>query len=521
MPKILCELEEVTESVMRPVVLDITREIFKNTNIADDIQILFPGEIGRAQQKGASIDEQFENTSNPDQVKLPYTSQMSIEVEEEYEVDRMLNNVIYRAEDLYLFVDRQLETVIRPVYGHTKVTLNFKYRAKDQNEAIRWRDDIRNKTSMNREVFLHDTKYHFLIPETQLVVLKEIHRMREAVAGYGQTFNEYFAEHRSSRITMVTTLAGTQGRWAVAESQMRIQGWFDFEGVPERGAKDQDTTTPWTIGFAYHFYFDKPIACTMVYPLMIHNQLMDQKFRPSPDAQPLIGLEQNQRSYSSTGRYYAYFEAGAEVEHYYERVGYAIPSFDEFLPEQVIPGTKRIFTVLCSLGENDPRFLFNLRDLGPDFAIDPAMFCCLEKEWPYMTKPYRSVFSLSLYRGRHLLPDDKIRVDKDLNVYATTDLDYRHYYHVRFAIYTNLRDLHPKAIERVQGCPECLQKILLTIEPTLYPAILPCVVEDKWVPRACLDNVLDQLVKGDDVKSMKTVLTNEIVTYRPQALIKE
>jgi hypothetical protein len=51
-----------------------------------------------------------------------------------------------------------------------------------------------------------------------------------------------------------------------------MQGWFDFQAVPEVGGKEDEADT-WTIGFDYHFHYEKPIECAMYYPLMVHNPM--------------------------------------------------------------------------------------------------------------------------------------------------------------------------------------------------------------------------------------------------------
>jgi hypothetical protein len=516
MPKILVEVPDTVEGILRPVSLDIARTLFGNTQVVKDIQILFPGDIERAQQKGGSIDELSEQ--NPDSVKFPYTSQMSMEVQEEYVEDRMLTSAIFRPEELFVFRDDAIETGIRPVYSMTQTTINFKYRAKDKTEAIRWRDDIRNRTAANRDVFVHDVKYHYLVPKEMIVILKELHRMREAVAPYGDDWETYWRENVSSRVSWLTNQSGQQGAWGVAESQLRVQGWFDFTGVPEQGNKDNDGST-WTISFAYHFQYEKPIACSMYYPLMIHNQVVAQKYRPGPDEQPPYQIEAQARSYSLTGRQLRHFETGTPLYHLTKRPGHQIPSFDEFLPEQVIPQTLRVFTLMIQLDPANPRALFNLKtDLG-DIALNDDMWCCIDKEIPFMTQPGQSVFNLSLYRSTHLMTPNWISIDANYNITATADLDLRQYYHVRFSIARDLRQVNPNALKRLQSCPDCFNEILAAIDPTLPgKGLLPCVVGGTWVPSQCLDQAIDEIDRGTlsqgnhQVYSMNTVETFFIKT---------
>lgn len=510
MPKILVEVPDTVESVMRPVVLDITRALFKNTSITDDIRILFPGDLQRAQQVGAAIDK-----TGDDVVKFPFTSQMSIEVTEDYVPERLLDNATFRPENLFLFQDDALQAYIRPVYGFTHTTLNFKYRAKDKTEAIRWRDGIRNHTTMNREQFLHDIKYHFLLPLEMMVILKEIHRMRENVAPYGEPFDQYFSEHRSPALVFLTNQSGSQGRWGVQQAQARVQGWFDWEGVPEAGGKEDDADT-WTISFAYHFHYDKPIACTFDYPLVVHNQFMDAKYRPGPEEMPPPSLETMQLNYSWAAAKLYPFEAQNSLWPLNIRQGYSIPAEDEFIPSQIIPGTQRVFTALIQIDPANRRFLLNLKDLGADVEINPAMTCCLNSEWQYMTKPWWSVFNLSLYVGYDMLDWKLLTVDQNLNVFTTFDLDLRKVYHLRFSIYKDLRTINQNALKRLQYCPDCLNLIISTIAPEYGDNPLEnCIVDGRLVKMTCLNQIIDDIGNyrpGDN--PFKTVQTTGILSLK-------
>jgi hypothetical protein len=67
-PKILCNVPDTQESILRPEVLDVTRQIFANTAIPKEAQIFFPGDLERGQQSGASI-----NHKDPETTKYPST----------------------------------------------------------------------------------------------------------------------------------------------------------------------------------------------------------------------------------------------------------------------------------------------------------------------------------------------------------------------------------------------------------------------------------------------------------------
>jgi len=157
MPKLVLPVPETIESVTRPVVLDVVRQLAKYTALPE-ARIYFPGDMEKDRQPGTSIsDDKLFNTFGS-------TPKITIEVDEDYEAERMLTSAVYRPENLFIFRDDRLETSIKPVYSSTEITINFRGRFMDKVAATRWRDDVRARVSMERQEFLHDMTYHYLIP---------------------------------------------------------------------------------------------------------------------------------------------------------------------------------------------------------------------------------------------------------------------------------------------------------------------------------------------------------------------
>jgi hypothetical protein len=487
MPKILVELHETYESITRPVVYNIVRDMIKRTGLPKDIRINYPGDIERAMQDGSSI-----TSTHPEATKFAYTSQLTIEVDEQYQEDRLLSSAVWRPENPFIFRDDALGVGIKPVYGSCDTTVTVKFRARSKQQATRWRDEIKNRTAQGREQFVHQIAYHYLVPEEMFVVLSEIHRLRENVAGYDEDFATYFKNHRTSKARFLTDQAGRNGRWGIAESQIRVLGWFDWEGQPEQGSKEDDGST-WTIGFSYKFKYDKPNACAMQYPLIVHNQMI--KYHPEPPDQPMYQIENQLRRYALSAKMFAYFETGGPMHYMQRRQGYQVPSYDEFIPFSVVPNTLRLMTALVRIDPANPRALFNLTDnIGGDIMMDPDIRCCLEKEWPYMTQPMQSIFNVSLYTGQLLQTPDKLTVDADLNVKTTFDMDLRQTYHVRISLVKNLRLIPRAALDRLRDCAPCLIKLLDAIDPTLKGrGLLPCIVGDTWVTWPCLEKAINAI----------------------------
>ena len=454
MPNISLIVPAVEQSVLRPIIIDIVNQLKNITKIPSDSLILFPGDIEKTYQPGSTIDKPTEDRS-----RFLTNNMVHIEVDEDYNHDAVLSTAVTRPEHIPIFIDQKLNTIIRPVYSPMTVSISFKFRSKSKSTIKRWRDDIRMRTSMMRDVNLHQISYHYLLPDDIIRILKEIHRLREATAPYGEDFATYLSTNSTTRLTELSNQSGEKTGLGIAETQMRIVGYFDFDGYPDKFEQDTDSET--YIGtFSYKFGFDKPIACNMKYPIMIHNQILSTEFRPPEEA---YNLDNQIASYSESFDAFSYFEVTNKLEMATGKSpGVTLPPFDEFNPTSTITSTAPIFTALCQISDTDKRTLINLREL--DFIeLDPDILQFItEIEYPFLIKPFMSIFNISLYKENNISAFP-IALTPALDVIATQDLDFRLNYRIRMAIVTDLSLVAPEAIARLRKYPKALVKILMSI----------------------------------------------------------
>lgn len=458
MPKVMLPTSNLHWSVDRPVITGIVKDIMEITHISSQTPINYYGIDGKAAQQNSTIDPVNPIGEN----RWPYDERVIIEIQEDYNFETIVSTPVGGPEYRPFFHDDALGIMMRPVYSMSKVAVTFKYRSRDKNEATKWRNEMRVRASMMRDINLHEIDYHFTIPKAFLNIVAEVHRLREAQGGYGESLSEYFTGHLTTNCSLMSNLSGSVTEWAVKERQVRIQGYYDFEGAPEKGDREEDHDN-WGIGFTYNFTFQKPVACYMDYPLVVHNQLLDQKYRPSETD---YKLEDRQLSYSLSGLAYAYFESDNRILRSKSYEGVNIPVFDEFIPGSVLPSTVKVFTALTSITEVDTRNLFNLNDLG-DFGLDPLILEFLRTEYVYLGKDFKSIFSLSLYCGSELMESGSLMVDAELNVLSTFDLDLRKTYHVRMGLVTDFKYLLVEMIKRLQNNPEVGLKIAGAINASI------------------------------------------------------
>lgn len=456
MPNASLPISNLHWTVDRPVILSVIRDLFDITQLSHQTPINFYGIDAKAAQQGSIVNAVADN-------KWPYDERVSIEVEEDYHPETLLTTPVSRIEHQPFFLDEALQISIKPVYAMCKATVSIKYRAKDKNQAVMWRNQMRTKAVMMRDLNLHEIEYSYHIPEAFLAVLEHLHELRENVAGYGQDLNDYFTSNCTPNVGVVSNLSGEQLAWGVEERQVRVQGYFDFEGSPDKGDREEDHDN-WAISMSYIFTYQKPISCFMKYPLMIHNQMVGDKYRPE---EPLYRLEDQQLRYSVSGGAYAYFESGQRMLRYKGHEGISLPSFDEFSPSNVLHSTVKVLTAIVGITETDRRSLFNLSELG-DYSLDPQVIDFLKNsEYPFLGADFRSIFTLSLYRDEEMMQGGSLVVDKDLNVSATRDLDLRKTYHVRLGLVTDHDYLKIVAITRLQNNADVAMRLVDAINASI------------------------------------------------------
>lgn len=455
MPNLSQVIAETKQSVTRPVILDIVRQIREITKIPTTTPILYADDIGKVYQPGSSIAE------DPSEKTLfPLNDKITIEIDEEYDGNTVYNTAVAYVEQAAVFNDKQIGVLIKPVYASTNISINFKYKTKSKSLAERWRNDIRTRYSMMRDINLHQVSYHYVLPLDFIEILKEIHKLRETYGAYGDSFSKYLTDHSTQRLTDITNQGGNLVQQAIAETQMRIVGYFDFESVPEK-IENQEDSDGWIGSFTYKFRYEKPIECNMRFPVMIHNQVVNEKYRPVKEAYDIDNQVQN---FPLSLGAFNYFEVQLQPEKYIDfKNTLTIPSFDEFIPQSVPSGMVGVFNALCQISLDDLRYLVDLRELG-DICLDKDILEFIKKvEYPFITRPYKSILNLSLYRSMSLAREDAVLLNDDLKVYSTTDLSIRTSHRVRMNIITDLTYVDQAAIERLKGFPKAFVKILSAI----------------------------------------------------------
>lgn len=447
MPIAMMTLDEMTQSVIRPVIIDIVDQIRLITKLPKNTPLIFPGDIGISKQPGSAVEDIGR------EAKFSSTEHVFIEAEWEHDMPSINTTAIAHLEHLPLFNDTKLNFVIKPIYSTVNFRLNLTYKTNSKTNALRWRDDVRVNVSNMRDMNVHDVSYHYLIPYPILDLIKHIHSLREKQAGYGDSLSNYVQRSAPGSLTVITDAVGKNKRLAVKETQTRILGLFDFEGQPEkpqRGDHEQ-----WTITIGYKFSLEVPTSIIALYPLSVHNQLIDYKYIESINLQPnLSGINKvGSKSVFSFNEIETQVLLQKEID---EDKPILYPPDDYFKPINWPFKAAEILTMLTLISPNDKRFLLDLNDIDP-LEIEPSILKYIkEQEYSFCTKPYSSIFLFSLFEDGQLISGNNISLNQKLELSLTVDGEIRRCYHVRFSIITDISILDNIVFERLKCYPEIL-----------------------------------------------------------------
>ena len=450
MPSVSLTLQDVQQSVARPTIFNILDQIKDITKLPKDLQIQFSGDAGFVQTAGTSIDE---TQRDP---KFGSDRYLFVEVSEYYDIASIQEVRPHSFDHLPIFEDRALPLSLRPIYVTSEVNIQLRYRSTSEVECRRWLSDMFLKTSRGRMLNLHDTQYTYTLPHSFISLIEHIWQLRENVAGVGESFQNYFTRCASDRLTIQSNRAGEKRTLAVTEKQARIQGFFDFQGVPDKPQKDRETGT-WEVSFSYKFNYQRPEAVYLHYPVSVHNQFLHEKYQQTKlkPLDPFYRTTYNSNSYE----WLSLFENDSPYR--IQRIldtSICIPEFDDFIPTNPSPAYGTVATILIFLDEGR-QTLLNLNDLG-DYLIDQDVMAYLVGEIPYMTQMFRSLFFIHLYEGDKALSDTVLEILPDMTVRAKEPLDYRKVYHLRIGLCVETNMVHKEALKRLIKLPKAFVKVL-------------------------------------------------------------
>ncbi len=459
MPKVTTEIPEVEESIKRPIVYDVVREMIRQTGLDPTTPILYAGDTATSiPQVGSTLDD----SNNPynAQVRLPSQDRLIITVTEDYPEETGMTMAINRPEVPTFFTDTALSVYMKPVYETTLFTISVRYRALTKTQADKWRNNLYRSIGKMKMGYQHTLQYHYPLPNSFLYLLYTIWQLREANLPLNESLGAYIKRCMDPRYTVITNQAGKSPTLVMRESQICVIGNYELQDAAKFDRDDSSNT--WETGFDYTFTADICHQCWMEYPLLVHNQLIPSQFYSNP--WPVDWRDFIQQTSLSK---WALDKIADPIQVVAGGIqGISIPYFDDWLPDTELPQTIMLARILLQVDQTNPQNVLNLGLLG-DFTWDADVLAYMTAAYQSLTQWGGAGFTVVLYRGVSPMTGSTIAVDNQLNVTSLIPLDPTAIYHLVVSINTNLMGLSTAAKLLLASFGTVAIKIMTILRPSL------------------------------------------------------
>lgn len=486
MPRVTVKVHGTYESITRPIAMGVAKDVMALMGIdSKETETVLMGEFGIKEQPGSKMGEDGI-------VSFGGKSKMIATLEDNVRYENILSTHVRSKEHPPIYADKRLGIGVYPVYLDSELTITFNYAAANKEEAQKWRDDYMAKKAEELSVLYHEIYYHIPMQDGIFKMLHHFWELREKIAGYGDTFEEYLKSIQQREITTLTRVDGdtSTASIAVPEKQIQVTGWFDFT-EPPKPEKDEGGTR-WVAEWSYKCLYKRCSHFYIVYPMAIHQQHISSK-------------------YFTKKRYYSYEEmprnSGIRIiadelikgRQSISELGYAgglrYPQWDDWIPRSTSDGAgakyKPLFNWLIGLNPNDdPTKILDLK-ATPEFrwSLDTEEYMRSHRE--NLTRRRKSIIYIRLYKGDVPVDDDSIYVDEDLVLRSRRGLDLRYLYHVRFMMVLSPTLLDTVALDGLRRDPGFTYEALKSIDNNLDDKqFLDNLVSDTIIKRGYIEHVL-------------------------------
>lgn len=454
MPTFIEEVPELDISVRRPVIADVLRDLFQQTNI--DINKLPIYQMGRT----VSI-PQLNSTLDPTVNKERLSTETRIEVGMDEEITNPTIAPILYPDSISVFHDKALQVSLVPTIVPTKTTISVRFVCSSRVAAQNWQQAIRRQVAQRQFNPIHTVKFYYPIPMNHMYALSKIHEMREAQSGYGESFGQWLKDKFTNRFSVISNSVGKGSQFVIREQQTNIIGYYDFGEEVEKVEKE-DSAGSYAVSFTYSFFYERPDNVVLKFPTVIHNQIVPEEIRDDrqiEEVHPEIYYSSN-----SGAAFNSFAFTGQTNLPYRSFPGLAIPYFDEWYPTYKQPYYENMLRITSQISPDDLRWIGNIDGVLP-YVLEPHVIAYMKKTPHAMSTRREHLFNVSVHRWDELWATDELIVDKTLKVMSPVDMNLRDMWHLNVDICYDISTLSDRAFRELCAHPKVLQDWLYIFKP--------------------------------------------------------
>jgi len=416
MPKKVVLLDNFEYTIQQELMKSITKDITQKLLLLKDVQTFYVSNY---------------EDNNLERAKNTYDNNKWLDYLEVY-IDKTTNDMemsttILREYYNMYFYDKDVGLRIHPITYQNRYNIRFKYFTSYRNKLVKLINTLKASTINDSAYMQHMVNYFFTIPTDLLLLLKNIYNLKTGKDDY-YTYLKNIAQVPIDFINSRTK----EYQIPVIREQQGIYGNFNNDFLDINKIEKEDSG--YYIELEYTIDIELPTSLLVIYPLVVCNKPIDDKFIPKID-RPMIIPGANKvvdATWLMNRIKYAYDYANL-------RPILSYPEQDDFTPSvPQYPDTVRLLTILVTISENDKRTLANLNDVL-SFIVnnDFKEYILNHPHKEQLTKLYEDIVYIELFENEYPR-DGIITIDSNNNIIATEDLDICKTYRIALNIVYNI-----------------------------------------------------------------------------------
>lgn len=421
MPNLTIPLVSMESSIYNDIYFKIIEDVAKIINVDKDTMLILHNSMEVGKTDGRDTARFNRDLNTPD---TQSTKKLTVNIRDEFDEDTIGTKTVNQRDSFPIFRDTEIGVSIAPVYINNNMEFEFTYKSASKVDVDQMRDLIRLHLTRAMNVFEHDVEYMMILPEFIEDFICEVHRLKDRL--FPIPLLNYVQGYSTNRLLTVTDMSNKDNSLlAVREKQVGVLGEFGFAAVPPEKNTD-NSRNQHTLKFTYKVQMEVPKALSVSFPVMICNELVDEKYINIIEEQALKNMSRKTQKLPNVGRSSTVMN-NIDAINVHEQMADSlypinVPYFDDYPNPTKVPGYGPIMTVLCQVDEEDKKFLFNLRDLG-DWYLPSHVIRYIEDNLQNVTKLYRSFIYFGIdQRGRYMAAPH-LTIDRDLNVRSKIPLN--------------------------------------------------------------------------------------------------
>lgn len=495
MPSLTYPIPELEETITRPLLLQVLKELALTLNFHPDTKVYYND------QDIQIIPEEAKTTPGANYYKPNLTNgnKLFVELEEIYPEEHILAQAVDAKYNQNLLEDKNAPWFVREVGGRVSARLSMRYRTTDKTSANKFRSHVYTRLARGfTHAKIDRVGLSFPISDEVLAIIMQVwinrNKLADLLGNEKMPFMEYLRQCEKHSFSVETNLKGEHSTLVFRRALGNVVISLDSKEL-STPAKVEDGAYEVSLEASYHYI--KPISFFINYPIFTYNNVLNQSYFDASydrNADSLGDLVPTTHS-NTLLSIFDDFENRRRVEIKSQHPIY-LPSCDDW----VVKGDHPKFSVpiiqqLIGVDVLNPSLVFDLNELftNENIEFNPKLLNYMQFNKDDLLKEYKLPIFFAVYRGDELLTYNDFYVDDDLQIKSRAPLDPTKLYHLNMYLLTNLDLLSSETTEEMCAQDNLLVDIIRFIDSDTVEKYPPEVLEDGSVVVADVETCIENL----------------------------